>query len=139
MLNLCLAKKQSDCVYDQKKTCFAAAKRVSLGHLIVEHDEGLDAGVLGLFAEVLHPPRRLQRVVGDLVAFQLQRFQLGQRRSLFFGWGLSGHGDQSTTKIDENRKKVDQQISSGFILSQASIDSSTDCLSNVTTTGHRKK
>jgi hypothetical protein len=44
---------------------------------------------------------------------------------------------QKSTKIS---KKVDQQISSGFILSQASIDSSTDCLSNVTTTtGHRKK
>jgi hypothetical protein len=52
---------------------------------------------------------------------------------------LSGHGDQSTTKIDENGKKVDQQISSGFILSQASIDSSTDCLSNVTTTNRTPK
>ena len=34
--------------------------------LVVEHDERLDAGVLGVLAQVLHPPRRLQRLIRHL-------------------------------------------------------------------------
>ena len=34
--------------------------------LVVEHDERLDAGVLGILAQRLHAPRRLQRLVRHL-------------------------------------------------------------------------
>ena len=42
--------------------------KLVFSYLIIQHDQGLDAAVLGLLAEVLHPPRRIQRLVRHLVS-----------------------------------------------------------------------
>ena len=42
-----------------------------IAHLVVERHESLDARVLGLSAEVHHPPGRLEALVCHLVTLEL--------------------------------------------------------------------